>query len=317
LEGHVVNLHAGIPDNDVGKFNFEQNWGNTIVLQHPRGQYSSYSHLSYIDKNIFMGKWVNKGEVIGYCGNSGRSGNPHLHFQFQSTAKIGDKTIRIPLKKYLVHSGNSHFDLKICEFPKNEEVVSGIIQSARLAEAFNFPFGKELSVSGDINGNPMKEHWVSSVDLNNHTYLFCQETKALAYFFSKDGIFYFSDYFGNKDSLLNYFSLSASRIIFTEQTGVRYEDQLPLNRVSPALSNFWVDMIAPLQKVKEVQCQFQIKQNGDRTIVVENEISNVYELLPSKNRTFAETELSFPYGTQSIRMNANFKKSFITCCITC
>ena len=53
--------------------------GNTIILDHGRGVFTVYCHLSEFE--IELGQIVNVGEVIGYSGNTGRSLGPHLHFE--------------------------------------------------------------------------------------------------------------------------------------------------------------------------------------------------------------------------------------------
>jgi murein DD-endopeptidase MepM/ murein hydrolase activator NlpD len=53
--------------------------GNTIILDHGRGVFTVYCHLSRFE--VEPGQIVNVGEVIGYTGNTGRSLGPHLHFE--------------------------------------------------------------------------------------------------------------------------------------------------------------------------------------------------------------------------------------------
>lgn len=52
--------------------------GNTLVLDHGRGVFSVYMHLSEFRVN--PGDLVSKGEVIGLVGSTGRASGPHLHF---------------------------------------------------------------------------------------------------------------------------------------------------------------------------------------------------------------------------------------------
>jgi len=51
--------------------------GNTLVIDHGMGLYSVYMHLSKID--VKEGVRVEKGQVVGLVGMSGRATGPHLH----------------------------------------------------------------------------------------------------------------------------------------------------------------------------------------------------------------------------------------------
>ena len=53
--------------------------GNVIYLNHGAGLVSSYSHLSKI--NVKNGDIVEKGDLIGYVGKTGRVTGPHLHWE--------------------------------------------------------------------------------------------------------------------------------------------------------------------------------------------------------------------------------------------
>lgn len=52
--------------------------GNTIVIDHGHGLFSTYLHLD--DIQVDTGDWVEKGNVIGTLGTTGFSTGPHLHF---------------------------------------------------------------------------------------------------------------------------------------------------------------------------------------------------------------------------------------------
>jgi murein DD-endopeptidase MepM/ murein hydrolase activator NlpD len=78
---------AGTPVRSTsdGKIEFAGNkggYGKTIVIRN--GAYSTlYAHLSKFSKNIFSGKFIKQGEVIGYVGASGLATSPHLHYEFR------------------------------------------------------------------------------------------------------------------------------------------------------------------------------------------------------------------------------------------
>lgn len=54
-------------------------YGQQVVLQHSNGMITRYAHMSKI--LVSPGEQVNKGQVIGLVGSTGRSTGPHLHFE--------------------------------------------------------------------------------------------------------------------------------------------------------------------------------------------------------------------------------------------
>lgn len=54
-------------------------YGNYIVVNHGNGFETLYAHLSEI--RIIAGQGVQRGQVIGLMGSTGRSTGPHLHFE--------------------------------------------------------------------------------------------------------------------------------------------------------------------------------------------------------------------------------------------
>jgi murein DD-endopeptidase MepM/ murein hydrolase activator NlpD len=53
-------------------------YGNTVVIDHGQGIASMYGHLSKIE--VALDQDVQKGETIGYTGQTGLAGGDHLHF---------------------------------------------------------------------------------------------------------------------------------------------------------------------------------------------------------------------------------------------
>jgi murein DD-endopeptidase MepM/ murein hydrolase activator NlpD len=62
-------------------------YGRTVQIQHEYGFQTLYAHLSRI--SVFEGKQVQKGEIIGFLGRTGRSTGFHLHYE----VRIGTKAV--------------------------------------------------------------------------------------------------------------------------------------------------------------------------------------------------------------------------------
>ncbi|EDZ61845.1 peptidase, M23/M37 family [Sulfurimonas gotlandica GD1] len=61
--------------------------GGTVILDHGHGIYTCYYHMS--DFSVKNGDRVNKSDVIGLSGESGRVTGPHLHF----SARVGGEQV--------------------------------------------------------------------------------------------------------------------------------------------------------------------------------------------------------------------------------
>lgn len=68
------------PNNGIVTFAMEGllSPGNTVVIDHGMGLFTSYYHLDTID--VVKGQEVKKGDVIGTVGTTGFSTGPHLHY---------------------------------------------------------------------------------------------------------------------------------------------------------------------------------------------------------------------------------------------
>ena len=65
-----------------------QSFGNTVIIAHPNQYFSLYAHLN---KSVVSSKnYVEKGQLIGYAGQSGNTDGPHLHFEIWKNDTIID-----------------------------------------------------------------------------------------------------------------------------------------------------------------------------------------------------------------------------------
>jgi TonB family protein len=62
-------------------------YGNLLIIDHGNGYTTRYGELSRF--NVKKGEKVKRGQVIGYVGNSGSKGEPHLHYE----VRLKDKPI--------------------------------------------------------------------------------------------------------------------------------------------------------------------------------------------------------------------------------
>jgi len=88
----VVVVVDGVKDNIPGEFNPIYVPGNTVILKTLNGEYLFFAHFKYQSIQVKVGQQVVKGQVLGLCGNSGNSSEPHIHFHIQNTENMMNAT---------------------------------------------------------------------------------------------------------------------------------------------------------------------------------------------------------------------------------
>jgi murein DD-endopeptidase MepM/ murein hydrolase activator NlpD len=98
--GRTYEFHAGMdidgergdtvmaPANGVViKAEWQGGYGNMIEIDHGNGLTTRYGHLSKIE--VTVGDTIQRGQLIGLIGSTGRSTGPHLHYEL----RLNDKSI--------------------------------------------------------------------------------------------------------------------------------------------------------------------------------------------------------------------------------
>jgi murein DD-endopeptidase MepM/ murein hydrolase activator NlpD len=122
-DGTVVKVVDFIPDNTPPDINMDESWGNHVIIDHGNAEYSEISHLLQFSLKVKEGDVVKRGQLIGFCGNSGFSYSPHIHFQLQKGGSVGAQSIPAKFLKYLVHRGPGRTSISE-GIPKRSERVS-------------------------------------------------------------------------------------------------------------------------------------------------------------------------------------------------
>lgn len=113
-DGVVTYVVDGVHDNKPGEMNRMFVPGNLVVIKHAENEYSLFAHFKQNSVRVKLGDKVKQGQVIGLCGNSGNSSEPHLHFQVQSTPFFEDEA-----------SMKVFFESVVVKRPGKSEVVDG------------------------------------------------------------------------------------------------------------------------------------------------------------------------------------------------
>lgn len=242
--GYVTTLQDGIDDNAVGDANLAENWGNTIIIKHSDYLYSKISHIKKESFKVKVGDYVKKGDLLALCGNSGRSPEPHIHFQLQSVPYVGGKTLEYPVSYYISRKNDRH-ELHSFEVPKEGETILRPIATPLLKQAFHFIPGMKLNFKMSEGKQTKHISWEVFTTATNESYLYCAETQSSAYFVNNETVFYFTAFYGDKDSLLYYFYLGAHKILLSYFEGLTIKDSFPLQGFYKGGLKFVQDIVAP------------------------------------------------------------------------
>ncbi|MCP5031004.1 MAG: M23 family metallopeptidase [Actinomycetia bacterium] len=82
------------------------------------------AHLERGSLAVGVGDVVREGDLLGRCGNSGNSTEPHVHVQaMDAVDPYGARPVRMVFRRYSVRATNRSRDLVITGVPKTGEIV--------------------------------------------------------------------------------------------------------------------------------------------------------------------------------------------------
>lgn len=88
--GKVVEVIEGVRDNVPGSMNSYSAVGNCVIIEHRQDEFSVLAHFQQGTIRVKPGETVQAGQVLGKCGNSGNSSEPHIHYHLQHSAVLQD-----------------------------------------------------------------------------------------------------------------------------------------------------------------------------------------------------------------------------------
>jgi urea transporter/murein DD-endopeptidase MepM/ murein hydrolase activator NlpD len=300
-DGTVEHVDDDIPDNKIGEVNIEENWGNTVIIKHADNLYSSLSHLKPGSLKVKQGDHIREGDMIGNCGNSGRSPYPHIHFQLQSTPYIGSHTLHYPLSYYILHTEKG-FELCQFQIPQKDQKISNIELNELIHHAFDFIPGQKLSFKAIQNESESFEEWEVQTDPYNNPYIICKQNHSKAWFTNDGNLLYFKHYEGRKNTLLYYFFIAAFKVQQGFYDNLVLHDKFPINLIFKHPLLGLQDFFAPFWKF--LQSDYLLNYN-----YIDNELSPSKVILKSKARNRIFSRHTKEYNC-TIELDQNGVKQF-------
>lgn len=114
-------------------------YGKTIIIKHDNGYKTLYAHMNGYRKGMKRGKWVKKGQIIGYVGNTGMSTGPHLHFGlYKNNRAINPNSVVKVTKSKLTGEKRKEFLAQKKKFEEKIEVALNTHVTPTKEESFEY-----------------------------------------------------------------------------------------------------------------------------------------------------------------------------------
>ena len=121
--GRVVKVVNSIRDSKPYFPNYEQSWGNYLLIDHGSGEFSEISHFKHNSIVVQEGERVTTGQLLGRCGSSGHAEAPHIHYQLQRGGVLGSQTLPARFHGYVAQEGSKRIAVRE-GIPKTGQDVS-------------------------------------------------------------------------------------------------------------------------------------------------------------------------------------------------
>ena len=232
VSGTVVEVVDGFPDNPPGHADKENNWGNYVIIQDHRGFYVLLCHFAQNSIKVKKGDRVERGTLLGLCGNSGYSPQPHIHMHVQLLPYAGAPTVPFVVDAYV--EGNNGRDLfHDYSVPKESQRVEAFYADRILKEKMNLLIDEVYTFEVESNGKTSRVDLKVQMAPDGTFYL--TDGKGKLYFGQKWGVFYVYNLEGESEILRTLFVL-LSKLPLNLGRKLLWKDNLPVE----ILTNGWL-----------------------------------------------------------------------------
>lgn len=250
IRGRVACVINDLPDSKVGSPDETNKWGNLVIIWDPRGFYVELSHFAHNSITVAVGAWVERGTVLGLCGNSGYSPQPHLHVQVQATETPGAASLPFSFVSY-AQDGVYHAN----DMPLQGARVEPLYPDKRLEQVTGFLFD-EKELFGVWRGGKRIGELLLTVHMAPDGTFYLGSPRGQLYFGKHEGTFYVYRVAG-RDPWLRLLFLALPRLPLAYRDRLTWCDYVPVGLVVSGLREAVVGVLSsfypPLATVKVVQ----------------------------------------------------------------
>jgi murein DD-endopeptidase MepM/ murein hydrolase activator NlpD len=225
VRGRIVKVISSLGDNPIGEVDKTNNWGNFIIIRHELNYFVKISHLMQDSIKVSEGDWVERGTILGMCGNSGYSPQPHIHIQVQATEEIGSHTIPFSFFGYTI-SGKFYAN----NLPEENEIIEPLHKEKSFDLKFSYILDQKFVY--DVYEHGKKEDEISFIIkmAPDGTFYF-DSGKGKLYFGKFEDTFYFYHLEGEDDYLKTIFS-ALPHVPLSYREELSWNDYIPIGTIT-------------------------------------------------------------------------------------
>jgi urea transporter/murein DD-endopeptidase MepM/ murein hydrolase activator NlpD len=274
-DGVVTSVVSDVIDNKLGEENLLQNWGNLVVILNELGWYVLLSHFKKDGIIVCKNQRVTRGQLLGYCGNSGRSPLPHLHLQVQSAWFPGSTTIPFRIRNFISHktSGESILTTGI---PMEGNLISPLQIDPDLIACFSGQIGTSVRYRIEKPGNTITWETIETVSLGwgEIGYRSIEYGASLSATIS-DETYISHNLEKSSSSLLRVFSLGLGFVPFSKNRNIIWEDYSPQRPWDSHINAMISDLLQPFVGLSFLHLQSRFLPSGKSDeIIIQTKMIN-------------------------------------------
>ncbi|WP_206753400.1 M23 family metallopeptidase [Microcoleus sp. FACHB-672] len=229
VRGWVVRVVKDLADCATGSVDQDNNWGNCVVLYDERGFYVEISHFAQNSIVVNLGDRIERGALLGRCGNSSYSPQPHIHVQVQLTPELGAATVPFSFANLNVDG-----EFQAESVPVEGNALEPVASAASLVQVFTFPLETQLHFTM-MEKNRVIGQIVATVRMAVDGSFYLDSGKGKLFFSRNEDCFMFHRLEGNEPALALLFMAMPKLPLTTPEIGQQWNDYLPISLVTTGL----------------------------------------------------------------------------------
>lgn len=266
VAGYVAAIRCDLPDNQLGRLDHINNWGNFVIIRTLEGYFVELSHFMQNSILVTTGQWVYQGAPLGKVGNSGYSLEPHLHMQVQNTGFLGDSTLPFNINCYKADGA-----YQFARVPEKDALIEAVTADANLARKLGFVLGTVFPFTWKKNRVRAGKTFCETVDFNlrvsrtentSSQFFFEDDFGGKLFFNLTNNAFYYYDFIGDSSSPLRLFMAALPRLPLSSVPGIRWHDSLPIHVFSTGIRKEICQFLAGLSIPVKIEGEWELESSA-------------------------------------------------------